>query len=147
MSNVWRTCGSCKKEIPLGGIYQKCSLSSCRKHVFCSVNCWSLHDEVMGHKSAWAEEEKAPTSNNTSDRPRRRIVAGSSGGKPVNYPMDILIVASKLKDYVKQKHDLNTSANVMEQLSHIVRYAVDNAVDNARAEGRKTLMDRDFKDK
>jgi hypothetical protein len=101
----------------------------------------------MGHKSAWAEEEKAPTTKNESDRPRRRIVAGSSGGKPVNYPMDILIVASKLKDYVKQKHGMNTSANVMEQLSHIVRYAVDGAVDNARAEGRKTLMDRDFQNK
>ena len=144
MSNVWRTCGSCKKEIPLGGIYQKCSVSSCRKHVFCSVNCWSLHDEVMGHKSAWAEEERAPKNSDESDRPRRRIVAGSSAGKPVNYPMDVLIVASKLKDYVKQKHGMNTSANVMEQLSNIVRYHVDGAIDKARAEGRKTLMDRDF---
>ena len=118
---IWRNCSSCKKGIPLGAAYQKCNVSSCRKQVFCSVNCWSLHDEIMGHKSAWAEEEKAPLNKGDEKKPRRRIVAGSSAGKPVNYPMDILIVASKLKDYVKQKHDMNTSANVMEKLSDIVR--------------------------
>ena len=57
---------------------------------------------------------------------------------------DILIVASKLKKYVKEKHGLNTSSNVMEALSSIVRIATDRAIDNAKREGRKTLMDRDF---
>jgi histone H3/H4 len=39
---------------------------------------------------------------------------------------------------------MNTSGNVMEELSHNVRRIVDDAVIRARQEGRKTLMDRDF---
>ncbi|MBT6326026.1 MAG: hypothetical protein HOJ35_08650 [Bdellovibrionales bacterium] len=57
---------------------------------------------------------------------------------------DILIVASKLKKYIKDKHDINTAANVMPKLSILVRHLCDEAVSNARQEGRKTLMDRDF---
>jgi histone H3/H4 len=57
---------------------------------------------------------------------------------------EILIVASKLKQYVKDKYDMNTSANVIEALSHIVRRQTDKAVSKAKMEGRKTLMDRDF---
>ena len=58
--SYWRKCGTCKKEIEWGQIYQKCSVSSCRKYAYCSVDCWSVHDSVMGHISAYAEEEKAP---------------------------------------------------------------------------------------
>ena len=82
--------------------------------------------------------------------PRRSIVISSSSSaatstsSSADVPKDILIVASKLKAYVKAKHDLNTSANVMDALSDIVRHAVDKAVESARNEGRKTLMDRDF---
>jgi hypothetical protein len=118
------------------------------------VDCWSVHVPVMGHKSAWAEEETAPmhADDNQGEGVRRIIVgqkseqAGQSSQAPQgNYSTtDILIVASKLKDYVKAKHGFNTSANVMEILSHLVRRQVDDAIDRARAEGRKTLMDRDF---
>ncbi len=147
MSNVWRRCGNCKKEILLGGIYQKCSISSCRKHAFCSVGCWDLHSSIMNHKSAWAEEERAPKVAEGSDAPRRRIVAASSSGKQVksNIPTDILIVVSKMKDYVKAKHGMNTSGDVSEVLSQIVRVHIDEAIHKAREEGRKTLMGRDFK--
>ena len=62
-----------------------------------------------------------------------------------SYEKEVLIVASKLKKYVKDRHDLNTSASVMDKLSDLVRYLVDDAVIRARQEGRKTLMDRDFK--
>lgn len=57
---------------------------------------------------------------------------------------EILIVASKLKQYIKDKHDLSTSADVMEILSHAVRRLADQASAKAKAEGRKTLMTRDF---
>ncbi|MBC7427390.1 MAG: hypothetical protein H7336_02185 [Bacteriovorax sp.] len=57
---------------------------------------------------------------------------------------EILIVASKLKQYIKDKYDLSTSANVMDMLSNIVRRHTDQAVAKARSEGRKTVMDRDF---
>ncbi len=135
----WRNCSVCKKEIKLGAVYQKCSISSCRKSVFCSVDCWDMHNSILGHKSAWAEEAVAKEA-------KRIMVSSSTSQTKREIPRDILIVASKLKNYVKDKHDLNTSGNVMERLSDIVRYFCDQAVDRARSEGRKTLMDRDFID-
>lgn len=148
-STHWRKCASCKKEIPFKGVYQKCSVSSCRKHVYCSVDCWDMHLGYANHKSAWAEEERAPAvSDSFDEKPRRRIVVqsktSSNNSQSSNVPMDILIVASKLKNYVKEKHGLNTSAEVMDTLSDVVRQTVDRAVDQARADGRKTLMSRDF---
>ena len=99
--------------------------------------------------SAAATEERAPGQGQDGS-PRRRIVVNktSSGdlGAPTSgsFERDILIVASKLKKYVKDRHDLNTSGNVMDRLSDLVRDLVDDAVIKVRQEGRKTLMDRDF---
>lgn len=145
MNQEWRKCGVCKKSINFGNTYQKCSISSCRKSVFCSVDCWAVHDSVLAHKSAYAEEEHAPTSE-SENRPRRRIVAGGSTSKSSNenLPMDTLIVVSKLKAYVKAKSGMNTSGDVADELSKFVRVLVNEALNNARAEGRKTLMARDF---
>ena len=149
--SYWRKCGSCKKEIGFNTIYQVCNVSTCRKLVFCSVDCWNLHNPVMNHKSSWAEENRSPKKENYSPEsdsaaPRRILVnskTSESSEDDVNAE-DILIVASKLKQYVKDKHDLSTSANVMEMLSHIVRRHTDRAAAKAKSEGRKTLMDRDF---
>src|SRR5690606_37521894 len=144
--NYWRKCSTCKKEIAYRAIYQKCSVSTCRKSVYCSVTCWDVHNPIMNHKSAWAEEERAPSKEeamaqeNNENREPKRIIVGS---KPVtsnnDYPKDVLIVASKLKAYVKERYDLNTSANVMDKLSDLVRSLTDKAVENAQREGRKTL--------
>lgn len=111
----------------------------------------------MNHKNSWAEERKSPSkedaaSGNQSDSPRRIIISSKSldthfvnkNDSSEFLDDEILIVASKLKAYVKEKHDLNTSANVMEALSRIVRNYTDRAVLRAKSEGRKTLMDRDF---
>lgn len=149
MTTEWRKCGVCKKAINLNAIYQKCSISSCRKNAFCSVDCWSVHDSVMGHKSAYAEEERAPSTASSEDTPRRKIIvnpSNSSSNKNEDLPMDVLIVVSKLKSYVKAKSGMNTSGDVADELSKFVRVIVNEALDNARAEGRKTLMARDFKD-
>ncbi|MCR9205442.1 MAG: hypothetical protein NXH75_12740, partial [Halobacteriovoraceae bacterium] len=124
MTTEWRKCGVCKKAIGLGANYQKCSISSCRKNVFCSVDCWSVHDSVMGHKSSYAEEERAPMTASSNDSPRRKIIVSpSSGGNKgnENLPMDVLIVISKLKSYVKAKSGMNTSSDVGDELSKIVR--------------------------
>jgi hypothetical protein len=148
MQNYYRKCSSCKKEIGFGKLYQICEISSCKKHAFCSVNCWNLHNEVMGHKSAGAIEMRAPFTSlieeETEKLPRRIIVSQNSSSLNNNVPQEILIVASKLKEYIKEKHDLSTSAQVMEVLSDKVRDLVDRASQNAKNEGRKTLMDRDF---
>lgn len=149
----WRKCGNCKKEIGFNTVYQACSVSSCRKLAYCSVNCWSVHNEVLNHKSAWAEENRSPRKEDykpESDEsaPRRIIVGAKPSEAGVSLGSaneeDILIVASKLKQYIKDKHDMNTSANVMEILSKIVRRHTDQAAAKARSEGRKTVMDRDY---
>lgn len=56
----------------------------------------------------------------------------------------ILVVASKLKAYIKSEHGLNTAANVMPKLSELIRRLADEAAANAVRDQRKTLMDRDF---
>ena len=147
MSQQWRNCGVCKKNILLGSLYQKCSISSCRKVAFCSVDCWDIHQGVMGHKSAYAEEERAPQSA-AAEKPRRRIVQSStskSSSNSTSAAKEVLIVVSKLKTYVKDSADMNTSGDVADVLSDYVRILVDQAKDNARSEGRKTLMGRDFR--
>ena len=57
---------------------------------------------------------------------------------------DVLVVASKVKAYIRDKSTMNTSAAVMEVLTGKVRELCDQAVAKAQAEGRKTVMDRDF---
>lgn len=106
----------------------------------------------MNHKSSWAEENRSPRKEDyiqsaDADAPRRILVnkrPEESAGQGAANEEEVLIVASKLKQYVKDKYDMNTSANVMEALSRIVRRQTDMAVSKARSEGRKTLMDRDF---
>jgi histone H3/H4 len=57
---------------------------------------------------------------------------------------DVLIVVSKLKAYVRAASGMNTSESVIEVLSDRVRALCDQAIEQARAAGRKTVMDRDF---
>ncbi|MFI5391153.1 MAG: hypothetical protein ACHQYQ_07320 [Bacteriovoracales bacterium] len=143
-SNYWRKCGSCKKEIGFNTIYQACSVSSCRKMVFCSVDCWDLHNPVMNHKSSWAEERRSPKKGEENSEEGRRVRMISSPKTQVEQNHEILIVASKLKQFIKDKYDMNTSSNVMDILSSKVRDLTGSAVEKARMEGRKTVMDRDY---
>lgn len=57
---------------------------------------------------------------------------------------EVLVVASKIKNYIRSHSGMNTSANVMEALSNRIRKMCDQAIDHARQDGRKTVMDRDF---
>lgn len=57
---------------------------------------------------------------------------------------EILVVASKVKAYVKDKGGLNTSASVLDVLSEKVRGIIDQAIEKAKSDGRKTLKDRDI---
>lgn len=148
-TGVWRKCGPCKKEITYKANYYKCSASSCHKHAFCSKDCWSIHNSMMRHKEAWPEEEIAPAHGELETSKNRRIVNTTQSTQiPQNEDLpldsDILIVASKLKAYIKAKSSMNTSASVMNRLSEMVRKACDRAIENATKDGRKTVMDRDF---
>tara|TARA_B100000886_G_C20353018_1_gene461739 strand:- start:256 stop:594 length:339 start_codon:yes stop_codon:yes gene_type:complete len=110
---------------------------------------------MMNHRSsAWAEEQYAPkdppisqrlpSGGGDSDELRARLMRQmASGAKPAE-SKDVLIVASKLKKYIKERGDMNCSAEVMEALSDIVRHHANDAIDRARADGRKTVKGRDF---
>lgn len=156
--SFWRRCSSCKNEIAFGAQYWICNVSSCNRkgssYVFCAVQCWDAHVPVMRHRDAWAEEQTAPSSKAAEDGAARRTVirraptAAPAGSSPSpaksELPEDILIVASKLKAYVRARSGMNTSDSVLRELSDRVRFLCNDAIDRAREEGRKTLMDRDF---
>ena len=57
---------------------------------------------------------------------------------------EVLVVASKLKNYIRTKSGMNTSSAVMGALSEKIRQLCDQAIERAKSEGRKTVMDRDF---
>ena len=109
----------------------------------------------MNHRSALAEEEYAPTSapppvvkrtgGGDSDELRARLMRQMAGDAKGPAQKDILIVASKLKKYVKERAGMNCSADVMEALSDLVRIHTNDAIDRAREDGRKTVKGRDFK--
>ncbi len=167
----WRKCSTCKKSINYGSKYFVCSVSTCSGqrtgYIFCSFLCWDAHVPGAKHRDAAALEEMAPKNAqaagggvfvapenpnvSTAQAGVRRVISGppqsgspSASGAGQKLPKDILIVASKLKDYIRAKSDMNTSQDVMSVLSDIVRRVADDAIDRARADGRKTVMDRDF---
>lgn len=57
---------------------------------------------------------------------------------------EALVVASKLKNYIREKSSMNTSAAVIAVLSEKLRGMCDQAIEKAKSDGRKTVMDRDF---
>lgn len=58
--------------------------------------------------------------------------------------MEILVVASKIKAHIKKSSEMNCSSSVMEALSKIIEKECEKAVENAKSQKRKTVMDRDF---
>lgn len=57
---------------------------------------------------------------------------------------DNLVVASKIKKTIKDKSGLNTSSSVFSRLSEIIETECNKAIENAKRDNRKTVMDRDF---
>ena len=56
----------------------------------------------------------------------------------------VLVVASKVKKFIKDESGLNTSAQVMPQLTLKVQNAAVAAINHAKSQGRKTVLDRDL---
>lgn len=155
----WRRCSACKEWIGFAERYWVCSVSTCNRKrtglVFCTPDCWEVHLPTMNHREAWAVEKTSPASAAEAAaaekpaaakrEPRRRLVRPAptnpaAGGDP---PEEVLIVASRLKAYVQARAGMNTSDRVLETLSDVVREFVDRAIENARRDGRKTVLDRD----
>jgi hypothetical protein len=145
----WRRCSACKEPIAYGADYWVCNVSTCNRKrtglAFCTVRCWEIHLPGANHRESWAVEREAPASHAAAVAvAERRPRLPSSGGAPAAVASDeVLVVASRLKDYVKRQSDMNTSDRALEPLSDLVREAVDTAIENARRDGRRTVLDRD----
>lgn len=170
---VWRKCSTCKKDISVNSKYYECSVSTCTGqrtgYVFCSVSCWEVHLPGAKHRDAGAVEKKSPAfsevspavqssgaaSSGVSSSPQRRIIvsplssasstAPNVAGKKSPMSNEVLVVVSKMKQYIRDISEMNTSEDVNQLLSDIVRTECEKAITNARADGRKTVMARDFK--
>ncbi len=154
--SFWRKCSSCKKPIEFKVRYYVCSVSTCNAlrtgYVFCSVACFEKHLPGARHRDAAAIEkisEATPYSiDSQKDAPapqRKMAIQGASlVPQKTSIPKDVLIVVSKLKDYIKARGDMSTSQAVVDVLSDQVRRLCDDAIDRARAAGRKTVLERDF---
>lgn len=93
---------------------------------------------------------------NPSGQPVRRIivnqpasggvssVATSSGNKST-MAHEVLVVVSKMKQHIRDLSEMNVSEDVNQILSDIIRKECERAIEKARADGRKTVMARDFK--
>lgn len=67
----------------------------------------------------------------------RKTAAGAVDDE--SSPTDILVVASKLKDYVRERSGFNTSDRVMLVLSDVLRKLCDQGIAHARRRGRDTV--------
>lgn len=167
-TDFFRVCSTCKKPIGFGADYFKCSVSTCNRNkvalYFCSLACWDAHLPEAKHRDAWAEPVKAPTraqlqaaereeaereerakareSTMTEEAEKRRRIIASPGE---DLPKDVLVVVSKLKAYIKARSGMNTSDSVTEVLSDQIRKLCDAAIEVAQSDGRKTVLDRDFR--
>jgi hypothetical protein len=156
--DTWRPCSTCKKPLLYDSVYWVCNVSTCNRArtglVFCSVDCWDAHVPTMRHKESWAEERRSPKRDEAAAGPkqkrrveiRSRFEAAPSGAKTRLDPRpadEILVVASKVKAYVRARSGLRTSDGVMEALSEKVREICDDAIRVAQKNERKTVLDRD----
>ncbi|HZR71064.1 MAG TPA: hypothetical protein VFB01_18645 [Burkholderiales bacterium] len=87
-----------------------------------------------------APAPSAPRADATATPDAARAPVSLAAGAP----RDILVVASKLKAYIRARSDMNTSDAVLEVLSDRLRALCDQAIRRAAEAGRKTVLDRDF---
>jgi histone H3/H4 len=57
---------------------------------------------------------------------------------------DVLVVTSKVKKYIKEKGSMNTSSETIDVLSKAIEALCSKGIDNAKEDGRKTVMARDI---
>jgi hypothetical protein len=163
---AWKRCSTCKKPIGFSETWYACSVSTCnRKRIglfFCSVECFDGHVPDARHRDAWAEKNQSPTRQEYEReqaeeaaalaRAETREAAPATAAvrpppRPVPaaaLPREVLVVVSKLKNYVRARSGMNTSDSVVEALSDHLRRLCDRAIANAERDGRRTVMDRDF---
>ena len=91
------------------------------------------------------DEPTSPAKREQQERGRRRTVRTEPSGRGApDTSGEVLIVASRLKEYIRARSGFNTSDRVLSHLSDIVRRVCDEAIRNASREGRTTVLDRDI---
>jgi histone H3/H4 len=160
-AGYFKHCSTCKTPIAFGADYFVCSVSTCNRPkigmFFCSLPCWEAHVPEARHRDAWAEHAKAPShaehaatpevgpvparSKLVQAEPRRVAVAATTR---TDQDDGVLVVVSKLKRYIRERSEMNTSDTVTAPLSEHLRALCNEAIRNAARDGRKTVMDRDF---
>lgn len=166
---IWKNCNVCKKPILCNSKYYVCSVSTCNQKrtglSFCSVTCFDAHLGYTPHRDAGAIEHRAPSIpfeenfEATNVNPQRKYVnphanqasalatnsasVQSVVGPKSDMDEEILVVVSKVKKYIHDKSEMNTSSDIMDLLSDKIRIICDRAIMNARQDGRKTVLDRD----
>ncbi len=57
---------------------------------------------------------------------------------------EVLVVTSKVKKFIKEKGEMNTSAETVDMLSKAIERLCAKGIEAAKADGRKTVMARDI---
>lgn len=160
---MWRRCSACKKPIALGANYWVCNVSTCNRTrtalAFCTVTCWEVHLPEAHHRESWALERTAPKTPSegagaTAAKPAAprepaersgelRLVRPAAASNRPAAPREVLIIVSRLKDYIRARSGFHTSESVLDPLSDAVRHLCDEAILKAEREGRRTILDRD----
>lgn len=156
LSEFFRVCSTCRTPIAFESKYFQCSVSTCnRKRMplyFCSISCWDAHQADARHRDAGAIEATAPTQAEwAQEREEQQKAEKQAEPEPVEMQRvtgapsrDVLVVASRLKEYVRDRSQMSTSDRAMTFLSDHLRELLDRAIVTAGENGRKTVMDRDF---
>lgn len=55
-----------------------------------------------------------------------------------------LIIASKVKNMIREKSGMNSASNIVDALSALVEARCNEAIERAKKDRRKTVMARDF---
>ncbi len=167
---TWRRCSACKQPIGVGTTYWVCNVSTCNRPrtalAFCSLTCWEVHLPEAHHREAWALERTAPrtAAETATGSPPRPAASGASAARPAAAterrgdrhivrpaaasarpaaPREVLIIASRLKEYIRVRSGFHASDGVLDPLSDAVRHLCDEAILKAEREGRRTVLDRD----
>lgn len=142
--------------------YYLCSVSTCRHPRtglrFCSVGCWDAHLGYANHRSAHAEDAKAPTAEEY-EREENKNLKQTTAGKRMEEaaietektssepnsatPAEALVVVSRVKSYIAKASKLHTSQCCIDALTRAVVTICNEAIAKANAAGRKTVMGRD----
>ena len=77
------------------------------------------------------------------ERPTGELVADAKGGDGRAVTLLLERHLPELRGYVRKHAGFNTSDGVLGPLSDVVRRVADEAIRNARAEGRQTVLERD----